>query len=261
MKIGVQMYTVRDYCKSESEIELSLKKIKAMGFTMIQVSGFGPHDNNHLAEILKGLDIEVCGTHSPWDRIADKDELKKLIKEHKKIKCTEIGLGAKPEAFPNSYEGYTRFIARLNDICKTVRDAGLTFGYHNHAFEFQKFRANPGAAAVCAIDRLIEECPELNFIPDVFWIQTGGANPGMYLDKLKGRVKIVHFKDYRVINGNNRQFAEIGEGNLDWADIIPRCERCKIPYAVIEQDGDFLTDPFESLALSRKYLVDNGYCR
>jgi sugar phosphate isomerase/epimerase len=93
---------------------------------------------------------------------------------------------------------------------------------------------------------------------DVFWAQAGGVNPAEYIDKLKGRIKIIHFKDFRI-QGRNRQFAEIGEGNLDWNDIVPRCERNGIPYAVIEQDANFLVGPFESLALSRKFLVDNKF--
>jgi len=252
MKIGVQMYTVRDHLKTEEQIESTLRKIKAIGYNMVQLSGLGPCDIDRLAGWIKELGMEVCGTHSPWDRITDPQELKKLIAEHKKLGASDIGMGIKPNTFPDSYEGYTDFIKKVNTICKIVNDNGLTFGYHNHDLEFQQFNG------VRAIDRLVDECPDLRIILDVFWVQAGGANPSVYLDKLKGRIKIVHFKDYRI-QGRARQFAEIGEGNLDWNDIIPRCKQNGIPYAVIEQDGDFLVNPFESLALSRKFLVENGY--
>ena len=252
MKIGVQTYTVRDYAKNAENIEATLRRIKAMGFNMIQISGLGPCDTDLLAGWLKELDLEVCGTHSPWERMTEPAELKKLIDEHKKIGCSDIGLGIKPNLYPDSYEGYTRFIKKVNEICKQVRDAGLIFGYHNHDIEFEKWNG------VRAIDRLIEECPELDFTLDVFWVQAGGANPSVYIDKLKGRINIIHLKDFRIAK-RTRQFAEIGEGNLDWADIIPRCEKNGIPYAVIEQDADFLIDPFDSLALSKKFLTESGY--
>jgi sugar phosphate isomerase/epimerase len=253
MKIGVQTYTVRDYAKDAENIEAALRRIKAMGFDLIQLSGFGPCDIDLLAGWVKELGMEVCGTHSPWNRISEPAELKKLISEHKKLGCSDIGLGMIPgDVFPNTYEGYTLFIKKVNEICKQVQDAGLTFGYHNHELEFQKWNG------VRAIDRLIEDCPDLYFILDVFWVQAGGVNPSVYIDKLKGRIKILHLKDFRVA-GRTRQFAEIGEGNLDWQDIIPRSEKNGIPYAVIEQDGDFMVDPFESLATSRKFLVENGY--
>ena len=253
MKIGVQMYTVREYLKDAQNIEATLRKIKAMGFDTAQFSGLGPCDIDLLAGWIKELGIEVCGTHSDWNRISDPAELKKLIAEHKKLGCSDIGIGGMPgNVFPESYEGYTRFIKKANEICKQVKDAGMTFGYHNHHFEFQKWNG------VRAIDRLIEECPDLCMILDVFWVQTGGANPSAYIEKLKGRIKIMHFKDYRI-TARERRFAEIGQGNLDWNDIVPRCEKNGIPYAVIEQDGDFLVDPFESLAMSRKFLVESGF--
>ena len=253
MKIGVQMYTLRDHLKDERGIEASLRKIKAIGYDLVQASALGPCDIDRLVGWLEELGIELCSTHSPWERLDDPDELKRLIAEHKKLGCYHIGLGMKPGVFPDTHEGWTAFIGKLNGICKTVRDAGLSFGYHNHEFEFQKFDG------VRAIDRLVEECPGLDIVLDVFWVQAGGANPSEYIDRLNGRIKVIHFKDYRV-QGRTRQFAEIGQGNLDWKDIVSRSQKNGIPYAVIEQDGDFLTgDPFQSLALSREFLVENGY--
>ena len=252
MRIGAQLYTVRDYTKNPGDIEATLRKIKSMGFDLIQISGFGPCDSDLLAAWTREIGLEVCVTHVPWNRLAEPAELKKLIEEHKKLSCSFIGLGCKPDIYPDSYEGYTHLIKKINDICKIAMDEGLTFSYHNHDFEFQKFNG------ICAIDRMFEECPHLDIILDLFWVQAGGANPCDYLEKFKERINIVHLKDYRML-GRSRQFAEIGEGNINWDDIIPRCKKHGIPYAVIEQDGDFLIDPFESLALSRKYLTEKGY--
>ncbi|MDR0315749.1 MAG: sugar phosphate isomerase/epimerase [Treponema sp.] len=252
MKIGAQLYTIRDFCKVPHDIESSLRRIKAMGFNLIQISSFGPCDVDLLAGWIKELEMEVCVTHNSWGRLTEPAELKKLIDENKKLGCSHIGLGMKPGIFPDSYHGYTGFIRKANEICKQVQDEGLSFGYHNHEIEFQKF------GGVRAIDRMMAECPDLYFILDLFWVQAGGASPAAYVEKMKGRIKVLHLKDYRVI-GQTRQFAEIGEGNLDWDDIIPRGEKNGIPYAVIEQDSDFLVDPFESLALSRKFLMDKGY--
>jgi sugar phosphate isomerase/epimerase len=249
MKIGAQLYSARDYTKTPRDIEETLRRVKAIGFDVIQISGFGPCDPDLLAGWIKELGLDVCVTHTPWSRLADPEELKKVIAEHKKIGCDHIGLGSRPgDVYPNSYEGYTRFIKKANEICKQVQGEGLTFGYHNHDFEFEKWDKVP------AIDRLIEECPDLKFILDTFWVQAGGGNPLTYIKKLEGRIKVIHFKDYRIVN-RTRQFAEIGEGNLEWNEIIPLCKTVKIPYAVIEQDADFLIDPFESFALSRKFLL------
>ncbi|MDR2535927.1 MAG: sugar phosphate isomerase/epimerase [Treponema sp.] len=251
MKIGAQLYSARDYTKTPADIEDTLRKVKAIGFEVIQISGFGPCDVDLLAGWVKELGLDVCVTHTPWARLADPAELKKVVAEHRKIGCTQIGLGCRPvDVFPNSYEGYTRFIKKIHEICRQVKAEGMTFGYHNHDFEFQKWNGQ------LAFDRIIEECPDLQFILDTFWVHSGGANPVKYIKKLAGRIKVIHFKDYRIKN-HVRQFAEIGEGNLDWAEIIAACKETSVPYAVIEQDGDFLIDPFESFGLSLKFLQEN----
>ena len=253
MKTGVQMYTIRDYLITPKDIASSLKRLKEMGFDMVQISGLGPCGADELAAMLKENGIQACGTHSPWERVGERAELDKLIDEHKKLGCEQVGIGIKPNIYPDTYEGYTAFIKKINEVCEQVENAGLGFGYHNHELEFMRFDG------VCAMDRLIEECPKLEFTLDVFWVQAGGKNPADYIDKLKNKIRILHLKDYRV-SGRQRQYAEIGQGNLDWPAVFSRCKQYGIPYAVIEQDADFLNgDPFESLAMSRKFLVESGY--
>ncbi|GHU04101.1 sugar phosphate isomerase [Spirochaetia bacterium] len=249
MKVGAQLYTVREYTKTPRDIEETLRKIKSLGFEVIQISGFGPCDTDQLAGWIKELGLEVCGSHVSWASVAEPAALKKTIAEQKKYGAKEFGLGSRPgDVFPNSYEGYTRFIKKANEICRQVMDEGMTFGYHNHDFEFEKWDG------VTAFDRLIEECPDMRFVLDVFWVQAGGGNPLTYIKKLKNRITIIHYKDYRMVK-HTRQFAELGQGTLDWDEIIPLSKAQNIPYAVIEQDGDFMVDPFDSLALSRKYIL------
>jgi sugar phosphate isomerase/epimerase len=249
VKPAAQLYNCRDYTKTPAGIEATFKRIKEIGFDVIQISGFGPCDPDLLAGMVKEAGLEVCITHSPWPRISDPAELKKLIAEHKKLGCPYIGLGARPgDTFPNSWEGWTRFIKQAGEIAKQIKGEGLGFSYHNHDFEFEKFRGVP------AIDRLIEECPDLLFTLDVFWVQAGGGSPSKYIKKLDGRIKVIHLKDYRMVKGA-RQFAEIGQGVLDWNEILPLCKSTGVIYAAIEQDADWLIDPFESLAMSREFLT------
>ena len=253
MRIGAQMYTIRDHLGDERGIEASLRRLKTLGFDLVQASALGPCDVDRLAGWLGELGIELCSTHIPWERLVDPAELKRVIAEQKKLGCPHIGLGMRPDAFPDTRQGWTAFMDRLNLVCETVRGEGLGFGYHNHEFEFQKFDGER------AIDRLVRECPGLDIILDVFWVQAGGANPAEYIDRLKGRIHVIHLKDFGV-RGRTRRFAEIGQGNLDWPDIVSRCRENGIPYAVIEQDDDFLTgDPFRSLEMSREFLVEKGW--
>ena len=252
MKIAAQLYNVREYTKTAQDIEATLRKIKIMGYDVVQISGFGPCDTGVLASWLKEIDLEVCLTHMPWARLSDPVELKKVIAEHKQINCPIIGLGSRPsDAFPNTHEGWTRFIRKANEITKQIKGEGLDFSYHNHEFEFEKWKGQT------AMDRLIEEVPEMLITLDTFWVQAGGADTLKYIKKLEGRIKVIHFKDFRIVN-RTRQFAEIGQGNMDWDEIIPLCKSTGIACAAIEQDADFLVDPFDSLSMSLAYLKSSG---
>ena len=55
------------------------------------------------------------------------------------------------------------------------------------------------------------------------------------------------------------QFAEVGEGNLDWKPIIDQALASGAEYLLVEQDDTYGRDPFESLAMSRDHLLGLGY--
>ena len=44
MKIGAQMYTVREFCKTTEGLAESLKKIADIGYTTVQLSGVCDYD-------------------------------------------------------------------------------------------------------------------------------------------------------------------------------------------------------------------------
>ena len=72
---------------------------------------------------------------------------------------------------------------------------------------------------------------------------------------MKGRTSVLHFKDYALkFDAENRtisEFAEIGEGNLNWEEIIKACVDTDVRWYVVEQDktrGD--RNIFESIKMS-----------
>ena len=51
--------------------------------------------------------------------------------------------------------------------------------------------------------------------------------------------------------------AELGEGNLDWADVLAACGEAGVEWLIVEQDV-CRRDPFESLAISLRNLQGMG---
>jgi len=149
-----------------------------------------------------------------------------------------------------SAEGFARFAGEASDLAPRFEAAGLGLGYHNHSFELQRFGAETGLAT------LLRTAPELVAEIDTYWLQYGGASPAAWIRRLAGRVPLVHVKDMDVAEGRP-VMAEVGEGNLEWPDLLAACRESGTRWLVVEQD-ECRRDELESVAISHRNLVAMG---
>ena len=242
IKLGVQLFTLRDKCQNAGDFETTLKFLQSIGCDVIQISAIGDIYPEIVAELVDKYKMDVCVTHKPYDRM--KNDLDALIHEHNLIHCDNIGIGAMPGNIHESYEGVSGFIQKCNEIGAKMKEQGKQLCYHNHAFEFEVYDGKR------TFERLIEEttADTLHFIPDTYWMQVGGVNPAEYLKKLKGRVEVCHFKDMRIVN-NAQRFAECGTGNIDLGACYRACKEIGVQYIVIEQDLCYDMDVFDSVKI------------
>ena len=70
-------------------------------------------------------------------------------------------------------------------------------------------------------------------------------------------IPCIHFKDLKI-KDNTPKYAEIGQGNLEWDEIIEACEYANVEFALVEQDT-CEGDPFDSLKISYDYLSKKGF--
>ena len=84
-----------------------------------------------------------------------------------------------------------------------------------------------------------------------------------WIEKLKGRIPIIHYKDYAVdcaseivgLGDVPRMFAEVGQGNLNWKAITAAARDAGVEWYNIEQDQT-KRPVFESLQISIDYMRD-----
>ncbi len=253
MIIGAQLYTVRDYCKTLPDFKETLRKLKEFGYTTVQISGV-PLEPKEVREACDEAGLKIIVTHTNPDKLLA-DPLA-VVEDHKILGCDNVGIGAMPGKYRETgagLEGIKSFIRDFNKAAKVLKANGMTFHYHNHSFEFQKYNDKTG------FDTILEETEKglWYFIFDTYWAQHGGANPVEYIEKMEGRIKALHFKDMAIVDGNQR-FAAIGQGNLNWDKIINVCNKTNIPYAMIEQDAHFVDDAITELGRSYKFLSGKG---
>ncbi len=257
MTLAAQLYTIRDHTQTTDDFATSMKKISDIGYTTVQVSAIGgdiPHED--VKQICDDSGLKICNTHIAYDTLLN--DIDAVIAQHELWDTKHVAIGSMPNEFRTDEAGYRKFAEIANGIGEKLADAGLTFSYHNHSFEFMRFNGTTG------LDILYNETnPE--FVQaeiDTYWIQHGGGDPIAWIDRMANRMPVVHLKDLVMMPGDDpwkpvQAMAEVGEGNLNWRGIIDACQRAKVEYYAVEQDicpGD----PFESLAISYKNLVAMG---
>ena len=100
---------------------------------------------------------------------------------------------------------------------------------------------------------------EMGFTLDTYWVKYGGAEVIPEIERLSGRVPVVHFKDMLVTEDGERRMSWVGGGNaLDFEKIIPAFEKAGTKFAYIEQDNCYGESPFDCLKKSRDYLTSLG---
>ena len=99
----------------------------------------------------------------------------------------------------------------------------------------------------------------VDFMPDTYWVQHGGADVRAFVEALAGRIKILHLKDMNR-SADGPTFSEIGVGNINFAGIIDVANKIGVPHFIVEQDKCD-TDSLLSAKMSYDYLTTNIFKR
>lgn len=251
MKLGAQLYTMRNFMQCERDMEYTLQKIAEIGYQTVQISAIGKIAPKRLREICDQNGLNIVLTHTAPDRILQETEA--VIEEHNILGANYIGIGGMPEKYRDS-EFLHRFALDFGPAATKIADAGKLLMYHNHNFEFQKINGKR------MIETLMEDFApeEMGFTLDTYWVQAAGADVLYWLDKLGDRIPCVHLKDMDV-QGFKQVMAPVMEGNLNFPAILKKLEELgKTKYLLVEQD-DCEESPFICMKKSYDNLHSLGY--
>lgn len=260
MKIGAQLFSLHKFIKTKPELDETLRRLKDMGYTCVQFSG-AEYNADELAELSAKHGLPVYLTHIALDRLTG--ELDKVVAEHDKFGCENIGIGSMPMEYHfKQRDKIDEFIAIVAPIAEELRARGKKLFYHNHDFDLYKL-----SSGEITLDYIAKRVPSLNLTLDTFWLQRGGVSPVDYLENYAGRAECIHLKDYLLDSAEgwkrpDQKFAPIGCGTLNWERIMATAERTGVKYAFVEQDDAVeYDDPFGQLKLSADYLIKKGYIK
>lgn len=249
--VAAQLYTCRDFCKTEADFAAAMKRVRAIGYQAVQVSGVGPISPETIAGILKENGLTCCATHEGGDMILKTPE--KVVEKLKALNC-------KYTAYP--YPGGFKFetmdevkalAAGLDKAGALLRQNGQVLTYHNHDIEFNK--VVDGKPVLTWLYELTDPA-NLQGEIDTYWVKAGKDDPVAWCRQLKNRLPLLHMKDGKPAADGKFAMAEIGSGILDWPAIIAAAEASGCQWFIVEQDGNWLdNDPFKSLETSFKFIA------
>ena len=141
---------------------------------------------------------------------------------------------------------------RFNEAADVCRQAGLTFGIHNHWWEFQEVEGALG------YKHLLEDLDDdVLFQLDAYWVQTAGADPVPILRELGSRAPLVHVKDGPC--DREKDMLALGEGVTDISGLIA-AGADNVDWWIVELDR-CETDMLEAVVKSYDFLVHGGHAR
>lgn len=142
----------------------------------------------------------------------------------------------------------------LNKAGSALKPLGISVGYHNHNIEFAPIGKTTGW------DILWRETQKdlVGFEVDIGWVATAGLDPVGFLERYKGRARLMHVKDVAADNKTSYQIemspAEVGSGTLDWTRILPAAYRAGVRHFLVEQEPPFAIPRMEAASRSHAFL-------
>ena len=260
-KMGLQLFTINaDMIKDPLG---SLKKAKAMGYQDFETFGFDgdkgtyyDYDAKDFKKMLDDLQITASSGHygfSPFLTKSDED-LKRFVDQCiKGAHALDMKYIVWPWTAPElrTLDNFKLMAKKLNTIGEQVKEAGIGFAYHNHGFEFIDLGGQNG------FDIIVNETDAslVKLEMDLYWVMYASKfTPKELISKQPGRYVMWHIKDMDKIT---RDYTELGNGSIDYTQILPNPKEAGLQYYYLEQGGNFASSPMESIAESAQFFKKN----
>lgn len=229
MNYSYQLYSSRNFTPWEDV----LSTVASLGYT--QVEGFGGVMGDP-ADLRAKLDKNGLAMPSAHFAIAQLEgDLDGALETARilgieKIYCPYL----LAEDRPSDAAGWAAFAERLEVIAKKIQAAGLSFGWHNHDFEFVAC-----ADGTVPMKAILDGAPSVNWEADIAWIVRGGSDPMAWIEAHGNRITAAHVKDIAPAGelADEDGWADVGHGTLDWTGLMAALRANNVDLFVAEHDN------------------------
>lgn len=251
MEAGLQVYSVRN--QLNEDFEGTMKKVAKVGYKLIEGYGLnldgkylGKISAAHYKKVVTDLGMNLVATHCSYFKHEDAP---KMIESSRISGIEYLVIPSIPGGMRKDINGYKAVAENLNKIGEQCKAAGIKFGYHNHAFEFEIID-NQVPQEVLMNET---EADNVAFEADIFWCNKGGYDAVKLIKKYPGRVKLFHVKDATA----DKHEATVGEGVIDFKSIFKAGKENGLHYYFIEDERT--DDPFGNIKADHDYIVAQDF--
>jgi sugar phosphate isomerase/epimerase len=238
--------------RNKEDIAGVLREVKEAGFPAIEAGDmFATYGEAETRRLLAETGLRVSGSHFGYGEYADSEKLSAHVATCKAMGITNMMCSGVADS--KTVEGYRQSCRLFNEVGARLRDEGIAFNYHNHAWEFEGLEGK----GVTGMEIISEQTdPALvKFNIDVFWVKFGGADPAEFIRRHRDRAGYFHFKDGERGLDGRPVFLELGRGFVDLKSAMAAAREVGAEWIVAEQDSTTLPH-LESITISRRYMRD-----
>jgi len=234
-ELGLQLYSLRNQFKTDVPGTLDL--IESWGITNIEG---GDSYGVPLVEFKKMLKDRGLMMRSIQGEYMDlKNDVEKVIQNAKDydvsyVMCAWIDHKDGTFDFAKAMEATEVF----NKAGKRLKEEGITLVYHAHGYEFRNYEDGS------LFDYMAKNAMHFGFEMDVYWVQHGGGNPMILLNKYPDKFKLMHLKDMEHgmvgdVSGHSdvETNVTLGTGQIDMDGLIKRGKELGVDYFFIEDES------------------------
>jgi sugar phosphate isomerase/epimerase len=241
--LAVQLYTLRN--QAERDFAFVLERVAQIGYVGVETAGLYGMSAKDFRDRLDDLGLRIT---SAVVSLPDNADAHLVIAEQQLIGNDVVIASLPPEDFV-SHDAVKRAAAYCNRSFELLRREGMTLGYHNHWWEFE--RSSDGLRPMTTFIEHLD--PDIFLEADIYWIQTAGLEPGPTLLELGNRVRRLHIKDGPCTKVDPQ--TAVGSGTVDIVAALAAAPH--VEWHVAELD-ECVGDMFEAIAASYRYLTDRG---
>ena len=235
MKFGVQTYTVRKAQKRS--IRRAYLPLIEKGIKSFEVSrmDFNSANAAELKKLIEEYGIEISSIQVKPKYVFGEPD--KIIDFCKTVGCKNVVISMLPfECILGSEERFYDFVSALDRQFEIYADKGITLAYHHHNWEY--VRLSNGKTRMA---ELILRTEKIRFVHDTYWTARCGISPARQIDEFAPRLLGIHLRDLAFKKHGLKVLAHdvaVGDGVIDFAEVLTAAKRCGCSYYVIEQKTD-----------------------